>query len=74
MHIEGPVAVDHIDDWKITAYYLIKDGYIKITNNPSSEAVYKDIEEAWELWDEYARKRFNINDEEMINLEIFLGL
>lgn len=61
----------------LTLYWRTIDGYIKLSTeigiNPTKE-LDDQVEDTWQAWDKYMREKYNINDQEMNELERFLEL
>ncbi len=60
---------------RVTVYWLTVKGYVKLSGDEKQTLVIKDqISEAWQIWEKYVREKFEINDQEMAQLDEYLGL
>ncbi len=54
-----------------TVYWLVKNGFIKITDTAFSKTVTEKAEKAWATSLQYLKEKFNISDSEMEQIDKF---
>ncbi|MBI2057947.1 MAG: hypothetical protein HYT63_03130 [Candidatus Yanofskybacteria bacterium] len=55
----------------VTMHWLVKNGFIKITDTVSSKTAGEKAEKAWMISLQYLKERFNINDSEVEQMDKF---